>query len=63
MHRIGWEVKRIRIRREWTVRNLAILSGVTEPTIRGIERGKNTSVNTLNKIAKALGTTTIKLAS
>jgi transcriptional regulator with XRE-family HTH domain len=54
---VGQRVKRLRQRKEWTQAQLAEKAGVTENTIRGLER--NTRVTQwpkLQAIAKALGT-------
>jgi len=54
---LGYRVKEERLKHLWTQEELADKSGVSRVTINAIETGKteNVLVNTLRKIADALG--------
>ena len=54
---MGYRVKEERLKHLWTQEELADKSGVSRVTINAIETGKteNVLVNTLRKIADALG--------
>lgn len=56
---MGYRIKLVRESRKMTQEELAQKSGVARTIINGLESGrlKNTTTNTLQKIAKALDTT------
>lgn len=58
---IGKEIRDARKSLDWSQHRLASEAGVSRPTIARVETGSNISTGTLEKVAKALGTTvTIK---
>lgn len=60
MAQIGIHLKRLRLRRKLSVRDLAVRSGISHATISLVERDKTSpSVDTLSAVLDALGTTLV----
>ncbi|WP_137113305.1 helix-turn-helix transcriptional regulator [Mesorhizobium sp. GR13] len=55
--RIGWNVRRLRVERELSQDDLAYNAGIERAYVGHLERGtKNPTLDTLEKLSKALGT-------
>lgn len=50
-------IKMLRIRKGWSVRELSVMSGVSEPAIYRVERNQYIRELLVSKLAIALGTT------
>ena len=53
--RIGFAVRRLREQKNLDQRRLAAIAGVTQGSVAHIEKGRRCSINTLVKLADALG--------
>lgn len=59
---VGEQIRNIRKAKGWTQKRLGEACGIAEPTIRRYELGKlNPKIETLQRIAKALGVSTFEL--
>jgi len=56
---VGWHVRRLRVQRDLSIEELAFKAGIAAGSVARIEReAMNSSIDTLDKIARALGVRT-----
>jgi len=59
---VGWNVRRVRLKKELTQEQLADLSGFSQQYISGLEQGqRNPTVVTVYELASALGVSYMEL--